>query len=130
MQITRYSSINNFESNLKSGEEASGGEGHNQNMLSQNEVNTINGVLSLARQSLKDIMIPWDKVSMLSSEVELDANSLALITKTGKSRLPVYAGTDKCKLVGFMNAKSLPAINPRERVKVGACKLEKVTFVG
>ena len=98
--------------------------------LSNNEVNVITGVLSLAKMCIRDVAIPMDKVNMLSSEQVFDSKTIAAIDQVGHSRLPVFRGADTTDFVGFFLVKRLINVSPEAAEPLSTMELKPPLVVG
>ena len=92
-------------------------------VLLPEEVNAIKGVLSMTEKRVEDLMIPIDKVYMVSSNQILDANTLKLIDDIGHSRIPVFKGENRNWIIGFLFVKKLITVNPVDEVKLDGISL-------
>ena len=88
------------------------------NVLLPEEVNCIKGVLSMTEKRVEDLMIPMEKVYMVSSNQILDANTLKVIDNIGHSRIPVFKGENRNWIIGFLFVKKLIVVNPMDEVKL------------
>jgi len=84
-------------------------------LLSRDEVDIVLGVLKVATKTVKDAMVPMDKVFCLSTDDELDDKLLAIIEAVGYSRIPVYKSTMKAAIVGFILVKNLITYDVRQK---------------
>ncbi len=101
------------------------------NVLLPEEVNAIKGVLSMTEKHVKDLMIPMEKVYMVSSNQILDANTLKLIDDIGHSRIPVFKGENRNWIIGFLFVKKLITVNPVEEVELnGRISVSPSIFYG
>ena len=55
---------------------------------------------------------------MLSADTELDVNTIAEIVDTGYTRIPVYEGNDRNRIVSILNTKDLALLDPDDNLKV------------
>ena len=69
-------------------------------VLLPEEVNAIKGVLSMTEKRVEDLMIPIDKVYMVSSDQVLDEATLSAIDRIGHSRIPVFKNDNKNIITG------------------------------
>ena len=92
------------------------------NVLLPEEVNAIKGVLSMTEKCVEDLMIPMEKVYMVSSNQILDANTLKLIDDIGHSRIPVFKDENRNWIIGFLYVKKLITVNPTEEVELNGGK--------
>ena len=98
--------------------------------LSRNEIKVITGVISLAKKTIADVLIPLDKVDCLSSQQILDHTTIEAIEKVGHSRLPVFFETDRKHIIGFFLVKKLINLNPELSVPLSELPLNKPIVVG
>ena len=80
---------------------------HSNNSLSNNEINLITGILQLSQATIESIMIPLQKVFMLSSSLHLDESTLSNILHSGYSRILIYHKHDHHFLQGYILVKEL-----------------------
>jgi CBS domain containing-hemolysin-like protein len=80
---------------------------HGNNSLSNNEINLITGILQLSQATIESIMIPLQKVFMLSSSLHLDESTLSNILHSGYSRILIYHKHDHHYLQGYILVKEL-----------------------
>ena len=80
---------------------------HSNNSLSNNEINLITGILQLSQATIESIMIPLQKVFMLSSSLHLDKSTLSNILHSGYSRILIYHKHDHHFLQGYILVKEL-----------------------
>ena len=88
-------------------------------VLLPQEVNMMKGVLSLAKQTVKELMIPMDRVYMVSSDQVLDEATLSAIDRIGHSRIPVFKNDNKNIITGFLLVKKL--ITSKEGISLNEC---------
>ena len=86
-------------------------------VLNTTENTILKGVLDFAQRTVGDVMTPLDAVFCIDIDAKLDFKTLAIMFKTGHSRIPVYDG-DKNNLVAVLITKDLILINPEDRIPV------------
>lgn len=101
----------------------------NQNFLTPNEVNIMTGVLKMAKFLIVDVMIPIEKVFMISSDTILNEKSLSDILASGFSRIPVYFENNKSFIIGYLLVKQLIVVNPLANVKLNNFPLRSPIYV-
>lgn len=74
--------------------------------ISPQQERIILGASRLSRQTARDIMIPADQVSFLSTESDLDMALRAGLTDL-HTRYPVIEGQDRDRVAGYVNLKEL-----------------------
>ncbi len=79
--------------------------------LHEDEVAIVSGVLQTYEKSVKDAMIPLDRVYCLSIDTKLDINIMADIMAAGYSRVLVYEGETE-NIRGYIQVKRLIILNP------------------
>ncbi len=79
--------------------------------LHEDEVAIVSGVLQTYEKSVKDAMIPLDRVYCLSMDTKLDKNTMADIMAAGYSRVPVYDGETE-NIRGYLQVKRLIILSP------------------
>jgi len=89
------------------------------NILLPAEVDAITGILTLTKKTVKDLMIPITEVHMVSTDHILDTATLSTIDRIGHSRLPVYKGSDRNLIAGFLFVKKLITCTPNS--PLGTC---------
>lgn len=98
--------------------------------LTVGEVNVITGVLGLAKLTIADVLVPIEKVNMLSTDQIFDIPCVNAISKVGHSRLPVFKGKDMTHIVGVFVVKRLVTINPERKTPLSELKTRKPLVVG
>lgn len=98
--------------------------------LSENEVDVLSGVLGLAKRTIRDVFIKWDKVNCISSDQILDAQTIEAIDRVGHSRLPVFKGSDRQNVVGFFLVKKIIHVNPEKGTPLSSFQLHEPIIVG
>ena len=106
------------------------GDDSNRETLTSHEVNAISGVFSMEKKLAKDIMIPMNKVDMISSDTVLDYDMMKVIDKMGHSRLPVYKQGDRSCIMGYLLVKRLILVNTDAKNKIGESLLTKAIVIG
>ncbi len=79
--------------------------------LHEDEVAIVSGVLQTYKKSVKDAMIPLDRVYCLPIDTKLDKNTMADIMAAGYSRVLVYEGETE-NIRGYFQVKRLIVLNP------------------
>lgn len=91
--------------------------------LTRDEIGIMTGVLRLSHLTARDAMIPIHRVSMISSSVVLDEQTLAKIMTVGFSRYPVFEETNREFILGYLLVKKLIVVNPSEKRAVTSLEL-------
>ncbi|KAJ3255729.1 hypothetical protein HK103_006096 [Boothiomyces macroporosus] len=97
--------------------------------LSKDEVSILRAVLDLRSKTVEDVMTRIQDVFMLSMNQKLDRTTLQLMVKAGHSRVPVYVGADRHKIVGTLLVKQLVLNDPDEETPIATLKLRKLPKV-
>ncbi len=79
--------------------------------LHEDEVAIVSGVLQTYEKSVKDAMIPLDRVYCLSRDTKLDKHTMADIMAAGYSRVLVYEGETE-NIRGYLQVKRLIILSP------------------
>ena len=82
------------------------------NGLEKDEINIVTGALVLKQKSVKDVMTNIEDCYMLPIESILDFETISEIKEQGYSRVPVYQGGDRKKVVYLLFAKDLLFVDP------------------
>lgn len=96
--------------------------------LTDDEVTIIHGALAMKKLTVGDIMIPLNKVFMLSMDAVLDPDTMARIMASGHSRIPIY-DVHPHNVRGVLLVKNLIVLNPEDRRKVRSLGLRKLLLV-
>jgi Mg2+/Co2+ transporter CorC len=88
-------------------------------ILMPSEVDAITGILTLTKKTVKDLMVPMEVVHMVSTDQVLDSATLSAIDRIGHSRLPVFKGSDRNFITGFLFVKKLITCAPN--ILLGSC---------
>ncbi|KAJ3270388.1 hypothetical protein HDV01_007854 [Terramyces sp. JEL0728] len=97
--------------------------------LSKDEVSILRAVLDLRSKTVEDVMTKIQDVFMLSMNQKLDRTTLQLMVKAGHSRVPVFIGTDRHRIVGTLLVKQLVLNDPDEETPIATMKLRKLPKV-
>merc|ERR550534_3372947 len=82
------------------------------NGLEKDEINIVTGALVLKQKCVKDVMTYIEDCYMLPIESILDFETISEIKEQGYSRIPVYQGGDRKKVVYILFAKDLLFVDP------------------
>ena len=96
--------------------------------LATDEIAIITGALEMKVTSVGQVCLAWDKVFALSTDHNLNYDTLARMLAAGHSRIPVYSGRRE-NVVGVMLTKRLIVINPEDDRKVSTLSLRRPMFV-
>ena len=95
--------------------------------LQSRVANIMTGALNLEDKSVKDIILPWNKVYKIDINTRLDFETLLTIFKKGYSRIPVYDSnkisslTDNYQeIVGILFVKELILLDPEDEIPVSS----------
>lgn len=88
-------------------------------ILMPSEVDAITGILTLTKKTVRDLMVPMEVVHMVSTDQVLDSATLSTIDRIGHSRLPVFRGSDRNFITGFLFVKKLITCTPN--MLLGSC---------
>ncbi|KAL7578316.1 hypothetical protein ACA910_012727 [Epithemia clementina (nom. ined.)] len=75
------------------------------------------GALKYKSTTVKEVMTPLENTFMLSSDEQLNFETIAKIFKTGYSRIPVF-NIDKNNVIGLLFVKDLIFIDPEDNTRV------------
>jgi metal transporter CNNM len=75
------------------------------------------GALKYQDMKVKDVMTPLENTFMVNVDDKLNFETMAIIFKTGYSRIPVYESTPK-NIVGLLFVKDLIFIDPEDETTV------------
>jgi metal transporter CNNM len=98
--------------------------------LSNAEMEVISGVLQLAQLRVRDVLIPLNKVDMLSSSQIINREIIEIIDQIGHSRLPVFRSDDEKDIIGFFLVKKLMSVNPDESTLLSKFPLIQPIVIG
>lgn len=74
--------------------------------LDEDEERFVNNIFNLDRRFARDIMVHRTRVTALSTD-ETVGRAIELVREKGFTRFPLYRGTDKDDIAGFVHAKDL-----------------------
>jgi len=74
--------------------------------LDEDEERFVNNIFNLDRRFARDIMVHRTRVTALSTD-ETVGRAIELVREKGFTRFPLYRGTDKDDILGFVHAKDL-----------------------
>lgn len=98
--------------------------------LSNAEMEVISGVLKLAQLRVRDVLIPLDKVDMLSSSQILNREVIEIIDQIGHSRLPVFRENNEKDIIGCFLVKRLMSVNPDIETPLSTLPLIQPIVIG
>lgn len=83
------------------------------------------GALGMRDKTIKDVMIPFKNVFLLSYEEKIDQKTLKLLLDSGFSRIPVYTNNNRNDVIGVLRIKKLITldINQNKSLKELSFKL-------
>lgn len=93
------------------------------------QINIIHGTIDLRQKTVKDCMIPIERVFSMSEEIVLDKRTLKAAVKQGYSRVPVYAAGDMNKILGILLMKKLVLIEEGLNLKNSGVRLREPVYV-
>ncbi|OMJ92950.1 hypothetical protein SteCoe_4167 [Stentor coeruleus] len=97
--------------------------------LALEQINIIHGTIDLRQKTVKDCMIPLERIFTLSSETILDRRTLKSAAKQGYSRVPVFDGNDRDKILGILLMKRLVLVEENVKLKECGIKLREPFYV-
>jgi CBS domain containing-hemolysin-like protein len=107
------------------------GEGGGGGGLTAHEVRVIEGTLGMATRPVSSRMVPFERLFTLSADEPLGRALLSRIAATAHSRIPVYAGEDRTRVVGLLLVKLLLRLeNHGEGMRVGDLPLIRPLVLG
>jgi metal transporter CNNM len=74
-------------------------------------------------------MIPIESVHMLSTDQVLDSATMSTIDQIGHSRLPVFKGSDRNHIVGYLLVKKLITVSPEKEIPLTSIALNNPVIV-
>ena len=93
------------------------------------QINIIHGTIDLQGKTVKDFMIPLERVFSMSDEIVLDRRTLKMAVKQGYSRVPVYSGNNPNTSLGILLMKRLVIIDNGCKLKDSGIKLREPLYV-
>jgi metal transporter CNNM len=93
------------------------------------QINIIHGTIDLQKKTVKDCMIPYDRVFMMSNETVLDKPALELASKQGYSRIPVFDPRNKNEIVGILLMKKLVLVQSKCSIKDCGISLREPLYI-
>ena len=87
----------------------------------------LGNVFRLSRTTVRDVMVPRDRVFAIDRSVDPD-DLIDLLRVSGFTRIPVYDGTLD-DVVGILHTKDLFQVYARERVVILEDAIRPVTFI-
>ncbi|XP_013775251.1 DUF21 domain-containing protein At5g52790-like [Limulus polyphemus] len=85
--------------------------------LTLDEVMIIQGALSMRDKTVRNAMVPVDKVFMMSCDTILNEAAMMKIVWAGHSRIPIYENSVQ-NIVGILLVKTLLRLNPYQGVSI------------
>lgn len=95
--------------------------------LVENQIKIIHGAIDMNKELVKDHMIPYEKVYVLSNETVLNKRNLREVVSQGFSRIPVFKGSNRDHILGLLLVKKLVGIDEGE--VIGGIPLRKPIYV-
>ncbi|KAI8825587.1 uncharacterized protein EV422DRAFT_513435 [Fimicolochytrium jonesii] len=92
------------------------------NALTHDEVKILQGALNVHEKTIEEIMTPFDKVYMLSSDTKLDRETMLDMLRKGHSRIPIYK-EHRTNVVGILLVKSIILEDPSKAVPISSVRL-------
>ncbi len=83
--------------------------------LDENEERFVNNIFNLDRRYARDIMTHRTRVVSFSTE-DTVAEAIEVVREKGHTRFPLYQGTEKDDIIGFLHAKDLLAAPPEKKI--------------
>ena len=93
------------------------------------QINIIHGTIDLRQKIVKDCMIPVERIFTMSSSTILDRRTLKAACKQGYSRIPIFEGNDRDKILGILLMKRLVLIEEGTVLIESGVKLRDPVYV-
>lgn len=93
------------------------------------QINIIHGTIDLRQKTVKECMIPLERVFTISNETVMDRRTLKAAVKQGYSRIPVFEGNDRNKILGILLMKRMVLIEENTRLKDCGIRLRDTIYV-
>jgi metal transporter CNNM len=100
--------------------------------FSDDEVSILNSVFSLQAKSAASLLEPrnrFDAVRMISSEEKMNYSTMRKLLEWGFSRVPVYRGTRRTNIAGFLLLKEQLLLDPDDATPVSSLHLRRPCVV-
>lgn len=88
------------------------------------QIDIINGAIEIQQSLVKDIMTPLDDIFSVSDYEVLDNKLLMTLKKKGFSRVPVYKGSNKPQLFGYLMIKQFIGFKVRNPKPIEESEVE------
>ncbi|CAJ0954068.1 unnamed protein product, partial [Mesorhabditis belari] len=89
------------------------------------------GAMELSNKKVKEVMTKIEDTFMLSSETILNSITITEIAEKGYTRIPIYEGTDKNKIISLLYVKDLALVNKNANISVATIgNRSRVRIVG
>ncbi|EJU04262.1 DUF21-domain-containing protein [Dacryopinax primogenitus] len=102
--------------------------------LAGDTVNMVGGALDFQVKKVEDAMTPLSKVFHLEADAKLDYETLAMVVKSGHSRIPIFEtnkeeGQERIKCLGILLVKQCVLLDPEDATPVRSIPLNKIPIV-
>ncbi|CAG9532337.1 unnamed protein product [Cercopithifilaria johnstoni] len=77
------------------------------NQMDGETTDLVLAAFDLPEKIVKSVMTPIDKIFMLSDQSVIDKTLLKTIAAKGRTRIPIYSGTDRNTIMAILNMKDL-----------------------
>uniref|UniRef100_A0A1I8ELK4 CNNM transmembrane domain-containing protein n=2 Tax=Wuchereria bancrofti TaxID=6293 RepID=A0A1I8ELK4_WUCBA len=89
------------------------------NQMDGETTDLVLAAFDLPEKIVKSVMTPIDKIFMLSDESVIDKMLLKAIAAKGRTRIPIYSGSDRNTIMAILNMKDLLPFCKTTFLKVG-----------
>ncbi|KAL4002287.1 hypothetical protein ACH3XW_2835 [Acanthocheilonema viteae] len=89
------------------------------NQMDGETTDLVLAAFDLPEKIVKTIMTPIDKIFMLSDQSVIDKTLLKAITAKGRTRIPIYSGSDRNTIIAILNMKDLLPFCKTNFLKIG-----------
>ncbi|OMJ76683.1 hypothetical protein SteCoe_23878 [Stentor coeruleus] len=93
------------------------------------QINIIHGTIDLRQKTVRECMIPLERVFTISNETVMDRRTLKSAVKQGYSRVPVFEGNDRNKILGVLLMKRMVLIEENNKLKDCGIRLRDTIYV-
>lgn len=97
--------------------------------LGAGQIKIIHGAIDLHKEIVRNHMIPFDKVFMLSTNTVLNKSTFTLIMEQGYSRVPIYNADVKNDILGILLVKKLIGSKEGNTIETSGIKLRDTVYV-
>ncbi|CAG9335555.1 unnamed protein product [Blepharisma stoltei] len=97
--------------------------------LGAGQIKIIHGAIDSHKEIVKNHMINFEKVFMLSTETVLSKSTFQMIMAQGYSRVPIYRGNNKVDIVGILLVKKLIGSKEGNTIEGSGIKLRETVYI-